>query len=114
MDVLHAWKDHMWKIGGEVSSPGPRVLCCGMNAEVDDDDGDGGDDDGEWIDEEVEAAAVVQLETLTNEDTQKVLSQEGAYLRRKNEPVAESSQRSLMPYGKPSLNQFQPRYRSCR
>ena len=78
IDLLHAWKDHMWKIGGEESPPGPRVLRSGMNGEDD-------DDYGEWKDEEVEAAVVVQPETLENGDTQKELSQEGAYLSFKNE-----------------------------
>jgi len=76
MDLLHAWKDRLWEIGGEEGPPRPRVLRDSLNGEGDDE---------ERTDEEVKAAAVMQPETLKNWDTLKELSREGAWFRETEE-----------------------------
>ena len=77
MNLLHAWKDQLWQIGGEEAPPRPRLLYGSLNGEE-----DGSDDD--WTDGGVEAVVTMQLETLKNEDTPKEFSQEGAYSKRMN------------------------------
>lgn len=78
MDLLHAWKDQLWQIGGEESPPRPRLLHGSLNGEED-------DSDEEWMGEEVGEAAMARPEPLKNGDTPKELSQEGAYFGRINE-----------------------------
>jgi len=79
MDLLHAWKDQLWQIGGEESPPRPRLVHGSLNGEDDDSDEEGADEDVGA------AAAVVQPEPLKNGDTPKEPSREGAYFRRINE-----------------------------
>jgi len=105
MDLLHAWKDQLWKIGGEGSPPRPRVLRGSL---------DKGDDDEEWTDEDVEAAVVMEPKILKEGDTPKELSREGVGISGEwTRIVAEILQRYPTPCGPPSLSQFLPRYRNC-
>jgi len=77
MDLLHAWKDQLWQIGGEEAPPRPRLLHGSLN-------GGGDDSDEDCANEGVEAVATMQQEALRNGETSKKLSQEGAYSKRVN------------------------------
>ena len=69
--LLHAWKDELWKMGGEGRPPRPQLLQGSPNGE-------------EYIDNSVEVAAVLQQRTSGNGGTPKEPSQQGGYLRRMN------------------------------
>lgn len=69
LTLLHAWKDKLWKMGGEERPPRPKTLQVNLNG--------GEDSDEEQTDEEVETVVKTQPGTFRNEDIPKELSREG-------------------------------------
>ena len=76
LNLLHAWKDQLWQIGGEQSPPTPRLLHCNPKGE---------EEKEKRTDEDVEVAAVMQSRTLKSGGTLKGFSREGVYFRPTNE-----------------------------
>ncbi|KAF9783951.1 hypothetical protein BJ322DRAFT_1109804 [Thelephora terrestris] len=68
LTLLHAWKDQLWTIGGELRPPRPRLLDGGPNGED--------DTHNEWSGEEIEAAAGTRSESTRDGITPKALSPE--------------------------------------
>jgi len=72
LTLIHAWKDVLWKIGGEGSPPRPRLLQGSPNGEE-------GNDKG------ARAAPVVQRKRTGRRPTRKEISQQGSYSQWMNE-----------------------------
>lgn len=72
LTLLHAWKDHLWVMGGEERPPRSRLL----EASLDEED----DVDKEWASEDIEAVAEeIQSDGSSDGDMPEGLSPEGAY-----------------------------------
>ena len=71
--LIHAWKDQLWTIGGEVRPLRPRLIDGSLD--------EGDDTDEEWSGEEIEAAAEAWSESTSDEGIHKELSPGGACQR---------------------------------